>query len=94
MAGLDRAITRYAMLTPMARSSLAMPIKWEDTFMKTFIPQSGDLTILDPIINTVYTVRNHGYMVFDTLFGMDSDTHINRKCWKATRSKMTANAGS
>jgi peptide/nickel transport system substrate-binding protein len=40
-----------------------------------FIPQS-DLTILDPIINTVYTVRNHGYMVFDTLFGMDNATHI------------------
>jgi len=40
-----------------------------------FIPQS-DLTILDPIINTVYTVRNHGYMVFDTLFGMDSATRM------------------
>ena len=40
-----------------------------------FIPQS-DLTILDPIINTVYTVRNHGYMVFDTLFGMDNDTQM------------------
>jgi len=36
-----------------------------------FIPQS-DLTILDPIATTVYTARNHGYMVFDTLFGMDS----------------------
>ena len=36
-----------------------------------FIPQS-DLTILDPIVTTVYTARNHGYMVFDTLFGMDS----------------------
>jgi len=37
-----------------------------------FIPQS-DLTILDPIITTVYTARNHGFMVFDTLFGMDSN---------------------
>jgi peptide/nickel transport system substrate-binding protein len=36
-----------------------------------FIPQS-DLTILDPIVTTVYTARNHGFMVFDTLFGMDS----------------------
>lgn len=36
-----------------------------------FIPQS-DLTILDPIATTVYTARNHGYMVFDTLFGMDN----------------------
>jgi peptide/nickel transport system substrate-binding protein len=37
-----------------------------------FIPQS-DLTILDPIVTTVYTARNHGFMVFDTLFGMDSN---------------------
>jgi peptide/nickel transport system substrate-binding protein len=40
-----------------------------------FIPQS-DLTILDPVITTVYTARNHGYMVFDTLFGMDSQNGI------------------
>ena len=37
-----------------------------------FIPQS-DLTIIDPIVTTVYTARNHGYMVYDTLFGMDSN---------------------
>ena len=37
-----------------------------------FIPQS-DLTILDPIVTTVYTARNHGYMVYDTLFGMDAN---------------------
>src|SRR5579862_1678631 len=40
-----------------------------------FIPQS-DLTILDPIVTTVYTARNHGSMVFDTLFGMDSAYQI------------------
>src|SRR5215472_17379820 len=40
-----------------------------------FIPQS-DLTILDPIATTVYTARNHGMMVFDTLFGMDSNYQI------------------
>src|SRR3984957_8814367 len=41
----------------------------------TFIPQS-DLTILDPVVTTVYTARNHGYMVFDTLFGMNSQYHM------------------
>ena len=33
-----------------------------------FIPQS-DLAILDPIWTTAYVTRNHGYMVFDTLYG-------------------------
>jgi peptide/nickel transport system substrate-binding protein len=32
-----------------------------------FIPQS-DLAILDPVWTTAYVTRNHGYMVFDTLY--------------------------
>ncbi len=36
-----------------------------------FIPQS-DLTVLDPIWTTAYVTRNHGYLVFDTLFGQDA----------------------
>jgi peptide/nickel transport system substrate-binding protein len=35
-----------------------------------FIPQS-DVTVLDPIWTTAYVTRNHGYMIFDTLFGTD-----------------------
>lgn len=37
-----------------------------------FIPQS-DVTILDPIWTTAYVTRNHGYLIFDTLYGMDSN---------------------
>ena len=51
----------------ISRGAASTPLK--------FIPQS-DLTILDPIVTTVYTARNHGYMVFDTLFGMDSAYQI------------------
>jgi len=36
-----------------------------------FIPHA-DLTVLDPIWTTAYVTRNHGYLVYDTLFGMDS----------------------
>lgn len=32
----------------------------------------GDLKTLDPLFNTAYITRNHGYMVFDTLFAQDS----------------------
>jgi peptide/nickel transport system substrate-binding protein len=31
----------------------------------------SDLKILDPIWTTAYIVRNHGYMVYDTLFALD-----------------------
>lgn len=33
----------------------------------------GDLRALDPIWTTAYLVRNHGYLVFDTLFALDAD---------------------
>lgn len=33
---------------------------------------TADLKTLDPLFNTAYITRNHGYMVFDTLFGQDS----------------------
>ena len=35
-----------------------------------FTPQQ-DLVTLDPVTTTAYISRNHGYMVFDTLYGMD-----------------------
>ncbi len=40
-----------------------------------FVPHS-DLKILDPIWTTAYITRNHGYMVYDTLFGMDDKGDI------------------
>ena len=35
-----------------------------------FIPQA-DLATLDPHWNTAYVTRNHGFLVFDTLYGLD-----------------------
>ena len=32
----------------------------------------GDLKIIDPIQNPSYITRNHGYMIYDTLFAVDS----------------------
>src|SRR3546814_20265230 len=36
------------------------------------IPHS-DLKNLDPIWTTAYITRNHGYIIYDTLFAMDAD---------------------
>jgi peptide/nickel transport system substrate-binding protein len=36
----------------------------------------SDLKIVDPIWTTAYIVRNHGYMVYDTLFAMDAKGEI------------------
>ena len=53
--------------------SLAAPsiAKAEAARVLRFIPQA-DLAALDPVWTSVYVTRNHGYMVFDTLYGQDS----------------------
>ena len=36
-----------------------------------FVPQA-DLAVLDPIATPAFVTRNHGFLVFDTLYGVDS----------------------
>ena len=45
------------------------------TTVLNFIPQS-DIAGLDPIWSTQTAARNHGYLVFDTLFATDADLRI------------------
>ena len=40
-----------------------------------FVPHA-DLKILDPIWTTAYITRNHGYLVYDTLFGTDEQSQV------------------
>ena len=35
-----------------------------------FVPQA-DLAAVDPVFTSAYVTRNHGYLAFDTLYGMD-----------------------
>ena len=61
-----------------------------------FIPQS-DLAVLDPVWTTAYVTRNHGYMVFDTLYGQTGQTTAirPRRRWSpAIPSRTTARPGS
>jgi peptide/nickel transport system substrate-binding protein len=60
---------RRTFLTASA-AALALPAiaKAQNKRVLRFIPQS-DLAIVDPIWTTAYVTRNHGFMVFDTLYG-------------------------
>src|SRR5215472_18756389 len=59
------------LLTGLLALSLA-PAALAQSSGKTikFIPEA-DLRSLDPIWTTAYITRNHGYMVYDTLFALD-----------------------
>jgi len=47
----------------------------DDNKTLRFIAQA-DLRVLDPIATTAYITRNHGYMIYDTLFAMDENFAI------------------
>ena len=55
-------------------AALAMPhvARSQDARILRFIPQV-DLPLLDPVSNSAYITRNHGFAVFDTLFGQDAN---------------------
>ncbi len=60
-------------LFQLAAGALAAPAiaRGADQRVLRFIPQT-DVTALDPVWTPVYVTRNHGYMVFDTLYGQDA----------------------
>ena len=51
----------------------------------------SDLRVLDPIFTTAYIVRDHGYMVYDTLLAMDANFKIQPQMadWKVSDDKLT-----
>src|ERR1700731_1477456 len=55
-------------MTALGATGSAAPV---DSKTLRFILKS-DLRVLDPIWTTTYATRNHGYMVFDTLFALDA----------------------
>ena len=68
---------RRPMLTALAASlvapSLATPALAQPAGARTlrFIP-IADLGPLDPVVTTTYITRNHAYLVWDTLYGLDA----------------------
>ncbi len=55
-----------------AASVLAAPAVGQTSLVVRFVPNT-DVPVLDPVANTAAQVRTHGFMVFDTLFGVDED---------------------
>jgi peptide/nickel transport system substrate-binding protein len=64
---LRAAAVAAALVAPFAAHAQAKTLR--------VVPQSN-ITILDPIWTTAYVTRNHGYMIYDTLFGTDIEGKI------------------
>ena len=56
------------MIVAAALAVTAVPA-WAQTTLK--VRPFGDLKTIDPMTTSDYMVRNHGYMIYDTLFAQD-----------------------
>ena len=66
------AATAGSLAAPLARPAVA-----QQAAARTlrFVP-FADLSTLDPIWTTAFNIRDHGYMVYDTLFGTDAEFKV------------------
>jgi peptide/nickel transport system substrate-binding protein len=65
-----RAMHRRTLLASTAALLATPAVRAQSSSVLRFIPQS-DVTSLDPVWTTVTVSRNHGFLVFDTLYGLD-----------------------
>ncbi len=92
MSRISAVLSRVAAAGLLAASLLA-PAAHAQSSGKTirFIPEA-DLRSLDPIWTTAYITRNHGYMVYDTLFALDEHFKPQPQMvdsWKVSDDKLT-----
>src|SRR5688572_4124371 len=85
----------HRFLAAMATAAaLTLPPAWHAAAQQKvlkFIPQA-DLRILDPIATTAYITRNHGYMVYDTLFAIDAKFQVRPQMvdkWEVSKDGLT-----
>jgi len=89
----QRAVMMLAILLRVLALCLAFTSNcvWAQQKVLKLIPQA-DLRILDPIATTAYITRNHGYMVYDTLFATDAKFQVQPQMvdqWELSTDKLT-----
>ena len=87
---VTRSLARLAIAAAFATTfgTLAVPAAQAETTL-IVVPHSN-LAILDPIWTTAYMSRNHGYMIYDTLFGTDENNKIQPQMvdkWTVSKDK-------
>ena len=57
-------------------SSMALPLAAQTQPKTLKVVPHANVTILDPVWTTAFVTRNHGYMIYDTLFGTDLEGRV------------------
>src|SRR5260221_1609063 len=68
------AVAACAAALVLAAFAIAAPAALAQTTLR--VVKHSDLKIVDPIWTTAYITRDHGYMVYDTLFATDANGQV------------------
>ena len=86
-------ITPARLLAALGLVALAaMPAAAQNDAKTLRLVPHADLTVVDPQFIGVYITRNFGYLVYDTLFGMDRDFRPQPEMvdtWQVSNDKLT-----
>ena len=90
------SITRRSILGAAASLPMAALAPWRSTrageqkVLRAVM--HSPLKVTDPIITTAYIARNHGYMIYDTLFAVDERMEVQPQMvesWSVSDDKLT-----
>src|SRR5260370_13975278 len=88
--GMSNRLLALAAACALGMSGAATGPAWAQSTLR--VVNHSDLKILDPIWTTAYIVRNHGYMIYDTLFATDGNLEIKPQMvdkWTTSDDKLT-----
>lgn len=66
---MKTTLLRLTAMIALASATALAPAQAKEQVLR-MVPQA-DLKVLDPIWTTAFVTRDHGYMIYDTLFGFD-----------------------
>ena len=76
---------------PAAAAAIGLPALAQPANRVLRVVPHANLTILDPIWSTAFVTRNHGYMLYDTLFGTDLEGRVRPQMvdkWSVSRDNL------
>ena len=72
---MKKALLRFTAAAVLAGIA-SMATAQDSNKVLRMMPQT-DLKVLDPIWTTAFVTRTHGYMIYDTLFGVDANGKVH-----------------
>ena len=82
-----RSLFAVAASAALVSGLLVPPSAQAQTKTLKVVPHAN-ITILDPVWTTAFVTRNHGYMIYDTLFGTDLEGRVKPQMvdtWSASK---------